>query len=125
RLIVTAMRSRAPARNVAVAGTASRWRHAGVVAFDLAGPEAAFPDVQLHRAAFDAARAAGLRITVHAAEWGGAAQVRAALSVDPERIAHGAATIDDAGLVAEIRARRVTLDLCPTSNVQAGLYPSV
>ena len=39
--------------------------------------------------------AGGLRITIHAGEWGGAAQVRRALAVDPERIAHGPRAIDD------------------------------
>jgi adenosine deaminase len=125
RLIVTAMRSHEPGSNVAVAEAAVRARPTGVVGFDLAGPEAAFPDAEQHRSAFDAARAGGLRITVHAGEWGGAAQVRAALRLDPERIAHGAAAIEDPALVGELRARGVTLDLCPTSNVQAGLYSSV
>ena len=125
RLIVTAMRSDEPDRNVAVAEAAVRARRAGVVGFDLAGPEKAQPDVGRHRRAFDAARAGGLHITVHAGEWGGASQVRAALRVRPERIAHGSAAIEDAGLAAELRARRITLDVCPTSNVQIGLYPSV
>jgi adenosine deaminase len=124
-LIVTAMRSHEPERNVAVAEAAVRARADGVVGFDLAGPEAAYPDAELHRLAFDAARAGGLHITVHAGEWGGAAQVRAALRLEPERIAHGSAAIEDPELVAELRARGVTLDLCLTSNVQAGLYPSV
>ena len=125
RLIVTAMRSDGPARNVEVAEAAVRAQAGGVVGFDLAGPEQAYPDVARHRRAFDAARAGGLHITVHAGEWGGARQVRAALRVRPERIAHGAGTIEDAGLVAELRARQISLDLCPTSNVQIGLYPSV
>ena len=51
----------------------------GLVGFDLAGPEAAYPDPLLHADAFAVARAAGLGITVHAGEWGGAAQVRRAL----------------------------------------------
>jgi adenosine deaminase len=125
RLIVTALRSDEPQHNVAVAEAAVRARPTGVVGFDLAGPEAAIPDAMRHQSAFDAARAGGLRITVHAGEWGGAAQVRAALRLDPERIAHGAAAIEDPELVGELRARGVTLDLCLTSNVQAGLYPSV
>lgn len=125
RLIATAMRSHDPGHNVAVAEAAGRWRHAGAVGFDLAGPEAAFPDPAIHRRAFEAARAHGLRITLHAGEWGGAEQVRAALRLDPERIAHGAVAVESAGLVAELAARRVTLDLCPTSNVQAGLFPSL
>jgi adenosine deaminase len=125
RLIATAMRSHEPDRNVEVAEAAARARPAGVVGFDLAGPEAAFPDAERHRRAFAAARAGGLHITVHAGEWGGAAQVRSALRLEPERIAHGAPAIDDPELVAELRDRGVTLDLAPSSNVQAGLYPSV
>ena len=49
----------------------------GLTGFDLAGQEAAFPDPLLHADAFEAARAGGLGITIHAGEWGGAAQVRA------------------------------------------------
>jgi adenosine deaminase len=66
-----------------------------------------------------------MRITVHAGEWGGAAQVRRALAVAPERIAHGPGAVDDAELCAELIARGVTLDLCPTSNWQAGIVPSL
>ena len=58
-----------------------------MVGFDLAGPEERYPDASAHRAAFAAARAGGLRITLHAGEWGGAGQVRRALELDPERIA--------------------------------------
>ena len=85
----------------------------------------AFPDPLVHERAFAAARAGGLQITLHAGEWGGAPQVRRALAVDPERIAHGPGAIDDPDLCRELVARGVTLDLCPTSNVQAGIVASV
>jgi adenosine deaminase len=125
RLISTALRSHDPADNVRLAETAARFRDRGLTGWDLAGPEAAFPDPLLHSRAFEAARAGGLRITVHAGEWGGAAQVRRALQVNPERIAHGEAAADDRALIAELGARGVCLDLCPTSNVQAGIVPSL
>jgi adenosine deaminase len=125
RLICTALRSHDPVRNRVIAETAARFRDDGLTGFDLAGREEEHPDPLVHRAAFDAARAAGLRITVHAGEWGGAAQVRRALAVEPERIAHGPGAIDDDALCDELIARGVTLDLCPTSNVQAGIVPSV
>ena len=54
-----------------------------------------------------------------------AAQVRRALELDPERIAHGDRAIDDAGVVRELAARSIPLDLCPTSNVQAGIVETV
>jgi adenosine deaminase len=125
RLIATALRSHEPADNERLAEVASRFRDRGLTGWDLAGPEAAFPDPLLHGRAFEAARAGGLRITVHAGEWGGADQVRRALEVGPERIAHGEAASDDPSLVGELRARGVCLDLCPTSNVQAGIVPSL
>ncbi len=125
RLICTALRSHDPAANLGLAETAARFRDQGLTGWDLAGPEAAYPDPLVHAAAFEAARAGGLRVTVHAGEWGGAAQVRRALAVEPERIAHGPGAIDDEALCRELVARGVTLDLCPTSNWQAGIVPSL
>ena len=57
----------------------------------------------------------------------GAAPRRSAArsSSSPLRIAHGPGTIDDPGLCDELRARGISLDLCPTSNWQAGIVPSV
>ena len=125
RLICTALRSHDPAANVELAETAARFGDDGLTGWDLAGPEERFPDPLLHGAAFVAARAGGLRITIHAGEWGGASQVRRALAVEPERIAHGPGAIDDPALCAELIERGVTLDLCPTSNWQAGIVPSI
>jgi adenosine deaminase len=125
RLICTALRSHDEEGNVELAETAAQFLDQGLTGWDLAGPEAAFPDPLDHARAFEVARANGLRITVHAGEWGGAAQVRRALALDPERIAHGPGAIDDAELCTELIARGVTLDLCPTSNWQAGIVPSI
>jgi adenosine deaminase len=125
RLICTALRSHDPDENVGLARAAARFLDQGLTGFDLAGPEAAFPDPLLHRAAFDAARADGLRITLHAGEWDGPAQIRRALELRPDRIAHGAIAVEDPTLCRELIARGVTLDLCPTSNVQAGIVESV
>ena len=121
RLIATAIRSHDRATNRAVAAAAVGSRDLGVVAFDLAGREAAHPDPLEFADAFDVARDGGLAITLHAGEWGGAAQVRRAIAVGPSRIAHGAVAADDAVLCAELVARNVVLDLCPSSNVQAAI----
>jgi adenosine deaminase len=125
RLIAVAMRSHPPAMSLDVAEAAARFVNDGLTGFDFAGPEEAFPDPAPHAAAFEAARAGGLGITIHAGEWGGAAQVRRALSIGPSRIAHGAPAADDPGLMAELRERGVTLDVCLTSNVQAAIFPSL
>ena len=125
RLICTALRSHNPEDNVDLAETASRFIDDGLTGWDLAGPEEAYPDPLDHARAYEAARAGGLRLTIHAGEWGGAGQVRRAFAVDPERIAHGPLAIEDPGLCRELVARGITLDLCPTSNVQAGIVESV
>ena len=118
-LIVTAMRSHPPAANVELARIAGEIGHP-VVGFDLAGPEAAFP-APPHALAFVTARDVGLALTAHAGEVPGPQRVREALDFGVRRIAHGVTAIDDPELTALLRGRDITLDLCPTSNVQAGI----
>ncbi len=50
--------------------------------------------------------------------WGRSGPARA-------RAGHGPSTADDPSLGREIADRGITLDLCPTSNVQAGIVPSL
>ena len=126
RLIATLMRSHAPQANVDfVLDMVQEGIPDGLVGIDLAGPEARFPDPETHRGAIDMARDLGLHVTLHAGEWGGAAQVKRSLSVEPERIAHGALAIDDPELVADLIAREVWLDLCLTSNYQANIVSTM
>jgi adenosine deaminase len=120
RLIATLMRSHPPAQNLDfVLDMVQEGVPDGLVAVDLAGPEARFPDPEVHRGAIDMARDLGLHVTLHAGEWGGAAQVRRSLALEPERIAHGPLAIEDDGLVADLVDAGTWLDLCLTSNVQA------
>tara|TARA_R110002094_G_scaffold174445_1_gene155285 strand:+ start:597 stop:1598 length:1002 start_codon:yes stop_codon:yes gene_type:complete len=75
--------------------------------------------------AFDCAREAGLRLTAHAGEWGGAQSVRDALDhLKVERIGHGVQAIDDLALVDRLAEDGIVLEVCPGSNVVLGVYPS-
>ena len=75
---------------------------------------------------FDCARDAGLDITVHAGEWGGATSVRDALdALRPSRIGHGVQASDDLALVDRLAEDGVVLEVCPGSNVFLGVYPSL
>ena len=118
-LIVTALRSHPPAANVELARAAVDFGRP-IVGFDLAGPEDAWP-APPHAAAFDVAREGGLGLTAHAGEVSGPGRVREVLDFGVSRVAHGATAIGDPDLLQLLRARDVTLDLCPSSNVQAGL----
>ena len=118
-LIVTAMRSHAPRANVELARTAAAFGPP-VVGFDLAGPEATYP-APPHAAAFRAAEAGGLQLTAHAGEVAGPQRVREAIDLGVRRIAHGVTAVEDPAIVELLIERDITLDLCPTSNVQAGI----
>lgn len=118
-LIVTAMRSHPPAANVLLAREAAAFGEP-VVAFDLAGLEAEWP-APPHAAAFLAAAEGGLKLTAHAGEVPGSEHIREALDLGASRIGHGVTAPDDPDLVDELKRRDVTLDICPTSNVQAGI----
>lgn len=113
--IACAMRHHAVEDNVALAREAGRYAGRGVVGFDLAGDEAAWPAAP-HRPAFEAARAAGLRLTCHAGEAGPPANVEEALGLGVERVAHGVTGARDPRIVERLRAEGVVLDLCPTAN---------
>ena len=125
RLVAVALRTLDPQTEASMARVAAGFRGDGLVGFDCAGREAEAPDPMRFTQAFAIARDAGLGITCHAGEWGGAAQVWRALELQPARIAHGAPAADDPALMAQLTARGVTLDLCPTSNVQASVVPSL
>lgn len=47
--------------------------------------------------------------------------MREVLEFGVRRVAHGVSASEDESLIQLLRARDITLDLCPTSNVQAGI----
>ncbi|MFF4129399.1 adenosine deaminase [Microbispora rosea] len=99
-------------------------RHPQVIAIGLAGDEA-YPAAPFAEV-FQAAREAGVHLVHHAGETAGPASVREALAVGcAERIGHGIRVLEDPDLVAELRGRRVPLEVCPSSNVLLGLVPSL
>ena len=124
-LMLSANRLRPPAEAVALARLAARYAGRGVVAFGLADDEAHGP-AEPFAEAFAIARAAGLISAPHAGEHAGPASVRAALdALGARRIAHGVRAIEDPALVRRLADERVCLDVCPTSNVQLGVTPSL
>ncbi len=109
------MRHLSVAENLHLARVAGAFAGQGVAGFDLAGDEARHPAAP-QRPAFEAARAAGLRLTCHAGEAGSPESVLEAVELGVERIAHGVIGARSAAVVARIRSEGVVLDLCPTAN---------
>jgi adenosine deaminase len=134
KMLVTAMRQ--AARSVEVAECALRWRDAGVVGFDVAGPEKGYPPTR-YLDAFDYVRRENFHITIHAGESFGLPSIWEALQfAGAERLGHGVRIVDDievrsdgsvhlGRLAAFVRDRRVPLEMCPTSNVHTGAAASI
>jgi adenosine deaminase len=139
RQLLTAMRL--GERSAEIARLAIASRDAGVVGFDLAGPEDGFPP-SAHAEAFGLLAEALVPVTVHAGEAAGVDSIRSALRDGRAlRLGHGVRVADDlvvpgerAGaarpgrtdaaevrlgeVAAWVRDRRIPLELSPSSNVQ-------
>jgi aminodeoxyfutalosine deaminase len=104
---------------------AAAYRDRGVVAVGLGGPEAEYPPEDFARA-FKIARDGGLGSVPHAGEAAGPPSIRAALdSLRADRIRHGIRAAEDPGLLRELAARGIALDVCPISNVRTGVVASL
>lgn len=98
--------------------------HPYVVGFNMAGDEAGFPASDYARA-FAIVHEAGLGCSVHAGEHAGPESIRAALELPGVvRISHGVRAVEDPDLVAELAERQIVLEVCPTSNVVLGVFPT-
>ena len=132
--LLTAMRH--AARSLEIAELAVRYRHSGVVGFDIAGAEAGFPPSR-HLAAFEHMQRANGHFTIHAGEGFGLPSIWEALQeCHADRLGHGVRIVDDievdtdgratlGPLAQYVRDCRIPLELCPTRNVQTGAAPSV
>ena len=123
--IVTCIRHFGPdkARETArcAAKTAGDW----VVGFGMAGAEDV-GNTNDFSYAFDMARDAGLRLTSHAGEWGGAQSIWDTLEdLKVERVGHGVQAINDPKLVDYLADTGIILEVNPGSNVALGVYPSL
>lgn len=96
-----------------------------IIGITLGGSEGSFPAGQF-RGVYALALEHGLRLTVHAGEALGPASIREAVErLRPERIGHGVRAIEDPALVSDLAARRIPLEICPTSNVFTSVCPSL
>jgi len=98
-----------------------------VVALSIDGDETHAGDTNAKFApAFTLARDAGFRRTVHTGESSGPESVWGALDLlHAERIDHGVRSIEDPRLVEVLAEREIPLGMCPRSNVELKVYPSL
>ncbi|NJN44881.1 MAG: adenosine deaminase [Anaerolineae bacterium] len=96
----------------------------GIVGLDLAGDETRFP-ARPFAGVFQSAHQAGLRITIHAGEWGSADNIVEAIeTLHAERIGHGVRIFENPKAVEIALREKTTFEVCPTSNYQTGVIRS-
>lgn len=107
-----------------VVDAAIAFRDRGVVGIDLAGQEANISS-RPFAALFERARAEGLFVTAHAGEWAGPESVREVVeTLNPDRLGHGVRASEDAEVMQLLRDRGITLEVCPSSNIDSGTVAS-
>ena len=113
-----------PGSRFQVAEWAIQAQDRGVVGFGLGGTEQGYPALGFADA-FALAREAGLHSVPHAGETVGPESVWSAIrELGAERIGHGVRSIEDRELVDYLCQHQLPLEVCPTSNLRLGVYPS-
>ncbi|MFA6274362.1 MAG: adenosine deaminase, partial [Candidatus Paceibacterota bacterium] len=101
-------------QNEIILEKAIRYKIAGVVGIDLAGPENKNFDMKKHKVLFEKARKAGLGVTIHSGEVGSLEELRYVVNeIKPNRIGHGILCVKDKKIMEKIVENNITLEICP------------
>jgi adenosine deaminase len=115
-------------QNEVIVEKAIRWAARGVVGVDIAGPRPGGEryDYTQIGPMVEAAREAGLGVTIHVGEEGetGAEEIGEVVEhLRPERIGHGILAAGDPELMRLLRDAGTVLEICPTSNLLTKALP--
>lgn len=120
-IMVAANRTKHPLDARTLARLAAQYAGSGVYAFGLNNDERRGRALDFERA-FRIARRADLLSTPHGGELNGPRSVRDCLDeLSADRIGHGVRAVEDPYLVERIATGKVTLEVCPTSNMSLGV----
>ncbi|MEO7768284.1 MAG: adenosine deaminase [Ferruginibacter sp.] len=122
RLILCTLRHFTEQQSMETVMLAEQFKGTSVAGFDIAANEAGYP-LTNHISAFKYAKEKGIYCTAHAGEAKGPDSVWETLEyLGPTRIGHGVRSIEDPRLVEHLRRQNIHLEICPSCNVQIGLY---
>jgi len=119
-VIICGIRNISPELSLEMAQLCVAYKGRGVIAFDLAGAEYDHP-AKHHLEAFQLVRDNNICVTIHAGEAYGPESIHQAIHVcGAHRIGHGCRLREDGDLLHYVNDHRITLECCPSSNVQTG-----
>jgi adenosine deaminase len=120
KYIFDAVRQWGAAPAMEVARIAAELRSPDIVAYGIGGDELGLPTKDL-KPVYDYVAAQGMHRLIHAGEIGGPEIVRESVEIlGAERIDHGISIMRDERTMDFIGARKIPLDVCPTSNLRTG-----
>ena len=120
-LILCMMRQFSFEDNLKTIELAIKYLDKGVVAIDLAGAEALYPTANFERL-FQIAKDKNIPFTIHAGEADGKDSILSAINFKTKRIGHGVRCIEDKETLDMIKKNNITLEVCPTSNIQTDIF---
>ena len=105
-------------QNTIILEKAIKYKRAGIVGIDLAGPENKSFNIKKYKILFDMAKEAGLGVTIHTGEAGTLEELRYVVNeIKPDRIGHGILCVKDKKIMEMIVKNNITLEICPSSNI--------
>lgn len=124
-LILCCMRGNSNEReNIETVRLAKKYLGNIVCAVDLAGAEALFPN-EIFQDLFVTAKNDNIPFTIHSGEASGAGSVKTAIEFGARRIGHGVRSVDDPDVINLLKEKKITLELCPTSNINTRIFGNI
>lgn len=123
-LIFCMMRNFSFEKNLEIIKLTEKYLGNHVGGIDLAGDEANFKTSNFTEL-FKIIREKEIPFTVHAGEADGSKSVMDAVHFGAKRIGHGVRSIEDEDVVKLLREKEITLEICPTSNIDTKLYKTI
>lgn len=104
---------------------ARKYQNRGVVGIDVAGPQNDKFHMEEYVDLFVDARRRGFGVTIHTGEEGSADEMELVVDkIQPQRIGHGVIAANNPRLMGKLAEQGIALELCPTSNLNVGIFKS-
>lgn len=120
-LILCMMRNSSFKENKKIIDLTYKYLNKGVVGIDLAGDEKNYKTSNF-KDLFDIINDLKMPFTIHAGEADGIDSILSAIDFNTKRIGHGVRCIEDENIINLIKEKNITLEVCPTSNVDTNMY---
>ena len=119
-LILCMMRNSSFIENKKIIDLTFKYLNKGVVGIDLAGDEKNYKTKNF-KDLFKIINDLKIPFTIHAGEGDGIDSILSAINFNTKRIGHGVRCIEDDKVINLIKEKNITLEICPTSNVDTNI----